>query len=392
MVQFARRPADLGGMLEAMPVPGRRQVVHAAAALLAFAALGAGVPGAALARPTRASSAATGLVAPPGPGRIAYVTSSETQPEPRVWTALANGAEPRLLGPGDEPLIAPNGSTVAAGLLGAGVEKGPSLALYPTAGGSPATFGSLATQSAMPVAWSPDSRFVAVVLFSSAVKNVAKKSGLGIIDTSTGTLRTIASGIIYGASFAPDGSDRVVFGRATAQTLESKVNLYVAAASGGALKRITSDGRSLNPVWGPRQIAYDRERLRRNDAPVYQIWLRGPSAGAARQLTSIRVRSLVSGLAPLGFSANGQRLLAEFGGQDTSEAWTVQVPSGRARRVQVKGRPVVAGAISRDGSRLLVFEGGFEGPAQPDNVVSVPFAGGAPTLLVAHAAQPTWNE
>ncbi len=392
MVQFARPPADPGGMLETMHVPGGRQVVHAAATVLAFAALGAAVPGGALARPARASSAATGLVSPPGPGRLAYVTSSEAQPEPLVWTALSNGSEPRLLGPGDEPLIAPSGSTVATGLLGAGAGKGPSLALYPTAGGSPATFGNLATQSAMPLAWSPDSRYLAVALFSTALKNVGKKSGLGIIDTNTGTLRTIASGIIYGASFAPDGTDRVVFGKAAGQTLESKVNLYVAAAAGGPLKRITSDGRSLNPIWGPRYIAYDRERLRRNDAPVYQIWLRGPSAGAARQLTSIRVRSLVSGLTPLGFSSNGQRLLAEFGGQDTSEAWTVQVPSGRARRVRVKGSSVVAGAISRDGSRLLVAEGGLEGPAQGDNVVAVPFAGGAPTLLVAHAAQPSWNE
>jgi dipeptidyl aminopeptidase/acylaminoacyl peptidase len=371
-----------------MQKPGGRGVVHAAAALLAVASVGALAPGAALARPARARAAGTAGVT----GRIAYVTSSEAQPEPRIWTALGTGAEPKLLGPGDEPSMAPNGATVAAGLLGAGSARGPSLALYPTVGGSPATFGNLKTASALPLAWSPDSRYLAVELFSTAIKNVGRKSGLAIVDTSTGKLRTIATGIIYGASFAPDGSDRIVFGRATGQNLESKVNLYIAAAGGGSLKQITSDGRSLNPVWGPRFIAYDRERLRRNDAPVYQIWLRAPRAGGARQLTSIRVRSLVSGLTPLGFSADGSRLLAEFGGQDTSEAWTVQVPSGRARRVTVKGQPVVAGAISRDGSRLLVFEGGFEGPAQPDNVVTVPATGGAPTLLVAHANQPTWNE
>ncbi len=95
---------------------------------------------------------------------------------------------------------------------------------------------------------------------------------------------------------------------------------------------------------------------------------------------------------PLGFSSDGSRLLAEFVGQDTSEAWTVEVPPGRARAVRVKGRAVVGGAISSDGSRLLVAEGGLEGPAEGDNVVTVPFAGGAPTLLVAHAAQPSWNE
>ncbi len=360
--------------------------------LLALAALAAVAPGAALARPAPARTAATGLEPSPAPGRIAYVTSSEAQPESRVWTALANGGESRPLGPGDEPLLAPDGATVAAGLFGAGTGKGPSLALYPSSGGRPSTFGSLTAQSATPLAWSPDSRYLAVLLTSTAVKGFVKKSGLGILDTTTGILRTIASGIVYGASFAPDGSDRIVFGRAMGQNLQARVNLYTAGAGGGSLRRITSDGRSLNPVWGPRFIAYDRERLRRNDAPVYEIWLRGSSAGAARRLTSIRVRSLVSGLMPLGFSADGRRLLAEFVGQDTSEAWTVQIPTGKARAVRVKRLPVVGAAISRDGSRLLVFEGGLEGPAQGDDVVTVPFSGGAPTLLVAHAAQPSWNE
>jgi Tol biopolymer transport system component len=309
-----------------------------------------------------------------------------------VWTALASGAEPRPLGPGEQPLVSRDGATVAAGLFGAGPAKGPALALYPTSGARPSTFGDLARQNAVPLAWSPDSRYLAVMLVSTAVKGFAKRSGLAILDTTTGSLRTIASGIVYGASFAPDGSDRVVFGRASSQSLSARVNLYVAEAGGAGLQRITSDGRSLNPVWGPTFIAYDRERLRRNDAPVYQIWLRRPGGGSPRRLTSIRVRSLVSGLTPLGFSQNGSRLLAEFVGQDTSEAWTVAVPSGRARPVRVRRRPVVGGAISRDGSRLLVFEGGIEGPASADNVVTVPFAGGAPTLLVAHAAQPSWNE
>jgi hypothetical protein len=310
-----------------------------------------------------------------------------------VWTSLANGAEPKLLGPGQQPLLAPDGTTVAAGLFGAGPETGPSLALYPTSGAQPARFGNLAAQNAVPLAWSPDSRYLAVMLVSTAVKDFVKKSGLAILDTTTGSLRTIATGIVYGASFAPDASDsRIVFGRALGQSLTAKVNLYMSQASGAGLRRITGDGRSLNPVWGPRRIAYDRERLRRNDAPVYQLWLRRASGGAARRLTSIHVRSLVSGLTPIGFSSDGSRLLAEFVGQDTSEAWTVQVPSGRARPVRVKRRPVVGGAISSDGSRLLVAEGGLEGPAEGDSVVTVPFNGGAPTLLVAHAAQPSWNE
>ena len=376
------RPRD---MLVAMPLQGGRRAVHLAATLLALA-------GASLAGAARAGALEAQLPGgPPRVARIAYVTTSRAKPESEVWTALADGSAPAPLGPGDQPQLAPNGVTVAASLFGAGLEKGPALALYPTAGGRPSTFGDLARQNAVPLAWSPDSRYLAVMLVSTAVKGFVAKSALAVLDTTTASLRTIASGIVYGASFAPDGSDRIVFGLAHGQNLTARVNLYTAQASGAGLRRITRDGRSLNPLWGPRYIAYDRERLRRNDAPVYQLWLRRASGGAPRRLTSLRVRSLVSGLTPVGFSADGSRLLAEFVGQDTSEAWTVQVPSGRARPVRVKRRPVVGGAIQGDGSTLLVAEGALEGPAEADNVVTVPFAGGAPTLLVAHAAQPSWN-
>ena len=326
------------------------------------------------------------------PERIAYVTSSEAQPQPKVWSAFADGSAPLQLGPGSGPLISPDGALVAAGLFGAGVESGPSLALYPAAGGAAVRSGDLAKQTATPLAWSPDSRYLAVALQSTAGRNVARGSGLGVFDVTTGTLRTIASGIVDGASFAPDGTDRVVFGRSKVENLPAPVDLYIAAPSGSGLHRLSSDGRSLNPVWGPRYIAYDRERLRRGEAPVYEIWLRR-AAGGPRRLTGIRVRSLVSGLVPLGFSQSGTRLLAEFVGQDTSEAWTVQVPSGRSRPVRIAGRPVVGGAISRDGSQLLVYAGGVEGPADGDSIFTLPFGGGGSAkLLRAHAAQPSWNQ
>ena len=319
------------------------------------------------------------------------MTSTNAQPESVVWTAAVDGSAPLKLGPGFQPAVSPDGRSVAAGLFSAS-ETGPSLALYPAAGGAPQTFGDLSHQTAYPLAWSPDSRYLAVALQSTAVKNVAARSGLAVVDTSTGSIRTIAAGVIYGAGFAPDGSDRIVFARSRSQDFTAPVDVYIAQVTGAGLVRVTHDGRSLNPVWGPKAIAYDRERLRRNDAPVYEIWLRRPDGGRPRRLTSIPVHTLVSGLVPLGFSSSGTRLLAEFEGQDTSEAWTVQIPSGKARPVRVKRRSVVGSGISRDGTRLLVFAGDFEGPAAGDSVYSVPFAGGAATLLRAHAAQPSWNE
>lgn len=384
-----------GGKLAPMRSTGGAAAALAAvlAAMLAPACAPSWGAPAGLSAAAAVVSAETASPPTAAPGRLAYVTSSEAHPFPVVWSSLADGSGAQQLGPGSGPLLSPNGALVAASLFGAegDTEHGPALAVYATAGAPARQLGNLASASALPLAWSPDSRYLAVALQSTAVRATAARSSLAVLDTQTGGLAKVATGIVEGASFAPDGSDRLVFALARSQRVEAAVNLYI-GAPGAAPRRITRDGRSLNPVWGPRFIAYDLERLRRNFAPLYQVWLRRPGGGAPRRLTSIRVRSLVSGLVPLGFSSDGTRLLTEFVGQDTSEAWTVEVPSGKARAVRVKGLPVVGGGISADGSRLLVYEGGIEGPASGDNVVSLPFSGGAPTLLVAHAAQPSWNE
>lgn len=361
-------------------------------ALLALPALSAtsavAVAPSAAPAPTPASAPA------PAAARLVYTTGTEKAPSPFVWIAQVNGREPKQLGPGLDPLLAPNGQSVAAGLFGATAssEQGPGLAIYPASGAAPVvTYLNLATATATPLAWSPDSRYLAVALQSTSVTNIAKLSGLAVIDTTTGAVTTIAHGQIYGASFAQDGSDRIVYGRAPSLSLSAPTNLYTSGPGGTGRRTLTKDGRSLNPVWGPRYIAYDRERLRHNDASVFQIWLTSPSGGHARRLTNVPVRSLVSGLVPIGFSSNGSRLLAEFEGQDTSEAWTVLISSGRARRLTVRGEPVVGAGLSRDGSTVLIDEKSFEGPPSGGRVAQIPFAGGRSRVLVAHGSQAGWN-
>ncbi len=322
---------------------------------------------------------------------IAYVTQSGTS-QPVVWTIRADGAQNTRLGVGFTPLVSPSGQ-VAASLFGTGPsESGPALAIYSTSGAPPQTHFDLTGETAQPLAWSRDGRYVAVELQSTAIKNTARLSGLAIVDVTTGTAKVIAHGQIYGASFAPNGSDELVYGRAASQLLNASVNVYRSNADGSDAVALTRDGRSLFPLWGARGIAYDRERPRRQDAPVYQVWLRAPS-GATRRLTNIHVRSLVSGLVPVAFSADGSRLLAQFVGQDTIEAWTVLVASGRARRVTSRGarQPLQAAGISSDGSTLLLDEGGFEGPASGGRVATLPFAGGRTKPLVVHGSQASWN-
>jgi hypothetical protein len=322
---------------------------------------------------------------------LVYVTQTPRSPA-AVWLRPVAGGTTIRLGTGTQPLIAPSGQQAAASLFGTGggSESGPALVVWGI-GGAPLMYFDLAKVNATPLAWSSDLRYLAVELQSASATNTTSGSGLAVIDLVSHSVTMIARGQIYGASFAPDGSDRIVYGRAASLSVSTAANLYLSNPDGSGLRALTRDGRSLNPVWGRRGIAYDKERLRGNDAPVYEIWLRSLSGSSIHRLTSIRVRSLASGLVPLAFSTDGTRLLAEFEGQDTSEAWTVRVPTRRARRVLVRGRSVVGAGISGDGRTLLIEQGSFLEEASAGRVATVPFGGGRPRVLVSHGADASWN-
>ena len=117
-----------------------------------------------------------------------------------------------------------------------------------------------------------------------------------------------------------------------------------------------------------------------------------PDGSNQRQLTNVRVPTLVSGLAPLQWSASGQQLLATFGGQDTDQAYAVDPNTGAARDLGARRfNGTAPAAISRDGTTVLAQTGGEEGPSSGQNVVSIPFTGGAATVLVRRASTPDWN-
>lgn len=309
---------------------------------------------------------------------VAYVTGSATSP-PVVWLAGLDGSHPRRLGGGSYPLLAPNGSLVAASSTSG-------LILYPASGGTPHRY-LIADASASAVAFSPDSRYLAVVLSSTNPASVGS-AGLAVIDTTTYVLRMLVRGQIYGASFAPDGSDRIAFGFARSLALSARVDVDVTGADGSRLVQITHGGRSLNPVWGRRGIAFDHEQLRAHAEPAYQVWLMASDGSSGRALTRLPIPPLRDGLVPIAFSDAGDRLLAQYEGQDTSEAWVLTLASGRAVSL---GFDFAGGAISRDGTRVLVDHGGFLNPATQGVVESLPLSGGRPRVLAVHGSEPSWN-
>lgn len=310
---------------------------------------------------------------------LAYVTGSARSAS-AIWVADADRGHPRLLGPGSQPLLAPNGSLVAA-------SDGAGLLLYRSSGGAPHHYFDDIDATAVAAAFSPDSRYLAVVLTGTDPASAAS-SGLAVIDTTTFSYRIIVHAQIYGTSFAPDGSDRIAYASAPSPALPAPVDVHVIGANGSREERITHDGRSLNPVWGRPGIAFDHERLRADAEPAYQIWLITSHGRARRPLTALPIPALRDGLVPIDFSDSGRLLLAEYEGQDTGEGWLLTLASRRATPL---GAGVSGAALSRDGASVLVDRGGFLNPPDQGVVESLPVAGGLPRVLVAHGAEPSWN-
>jgi hypothetical protein len=204
------------------------------------------------------------------------------------------------------------------------------------------------------------------------------------------TSRTIAKGYFYGFGFSPD-AQQIVYTRAPHDVLQLDSDLFTAAVAGGAPVRIATNNPALSPVWGPQYIAYSQARLRKLDAPVFQIHRVNPDGSANTVMTHTRVPKLVSGLTPTEFSVDGTRLLAQFGGQDTSYAVAVDPVTGAERVLGPKSeRGLFATRLSKDGQVVLAASGGFDESGHSD-VVTIPWTGGKTTVLVRNANEPDWD-
>jgi Tol biopolymer transport system component len=218
------------------------------------------------------------------------------------------------------------------------------------------------------------------------------KSGLAIIDTKTGTVAMVAHGTVSGISWSPT-SDSLVYGLAAATAFNAPTNLYEysSAKSSGSTRALTTNGRSVEPVWGKRGIVFARVSERgHQQAPMYQLFVL--NGGHLTQITHMKIGSLVDGLVPVAVSADGTYLAAEFVGTDTAAGYSVNLATHVVKRLVVKGQEVSAWGISRDGKRILVDFGGFENPPQDGTLETVPFSGGSPTVLVTHGDLGSWNQ
>ena len=214
--------------------------------------------------------ASAALLAAPAAASATLVFGKQpSRGQPSIWAANDDGSGAVKLATGYyQPSISPDGTTVAAlRQTRSGANR---LYVLPAAGGAPRRL--LSNAGFATVAWSPDS------------STIAAETGrrLLIVNVATGAVATLATGVFSGSppSFSPAG-DLIAYSSAVSSRVNAATDVYTVPVAGGAPTRLTTDGQSSSPVWGPTQIAYSRGPFRRNDAPRLNIWLMNRTARAS---------------------------------------------------------------------------------------------------------------
>lgn len=335
------------------------------------------------------------LLALPGMARATLVFSRNPL-NPSVWSAADNGSGARRLAAGSNPRVSPNGKIVAFLHQGKGHSSQPELMLVPADGSAPVSRLVTGWREISSFAWSPDSVSIAAVL---GPELGAKR--LALIDTVTGAQQTIARGFFSGVSFAPEGG-QLVYSRTASEDFPPRSDVYrYDIPVGQPLRaaqpvRLTRDQRSLDPLWGPNgKIVFVKQlgAKQRKYGPKNELFLMNPAGKGVRRLTHTKVDPLLQGLYPTAWSANGKRLLAEFEGQDTTYAVTVNPRTGAQRPlIEATEQGFLGTGLSADGKFVLGKTMGFE-PGPGADVGIVPYAGSKSVKVLAHNAfEPSWSE
>jgi Tol biopolymer transport system component len=307
--------------------------------------------------------------------------------KPAVFAANDNGGGAFRVGAGTSPRVSPDGDAIAYAFESSNGKR--QLKIAAAQGGGSATVMNN-FQDTYNFAFSPDSKLIAALRGPELGKRT-----LVLLDVTSGTLlRKVDTGYFSGLSFSPDGTE-LAYAKTNAEGgFPTRINVFSVAIGGGKPVQLTKDNRSQNPVWGPNgKIAFVKllGAEQRKYGPKNEIFLMNENGSAQKRLTHTKVGALLSGLTPLAWSANGTRLLTEFGGQDTSYAVTVNPQTGAQKRIGPSGEQgLIATALSKDGSTVLGFTGGFE-PGPNHATVTVPYAGGKAKTLVKGGYEPDWS-
>jgi hypothetical protein len=313
---------------------------------------------------------------------------------PVVWVAADDGSGGHRLVAGSNPRVSPDGRIVALLHQGKGRNAKPELILAPADGSAPPSALLSGWREPFVFAWSPDSSTIAAL----RGPELGKRS-LVLVDVVTGKQTIVAQGYFSGLSFDPRGG-RLVYARAASEKFPPRSDVFrFEIPLGQSVRfvppvRLTHDHRSTDPLWGPNgKIVFVKQlgAKQRKYGPKNELYLMDESGKQVRRLTHTRVAPLLQGLFPTAWSANGKRLLAEFEGQDTTYAVTVNPRTGAQRPlIEATEQGFLGTALSADGKLVLGKTGGFE-PGPGGDVATVRYGGGKPKVLAKNAFEPSWS-
>lgn len=316
----------------------------------------------------------------------ATLTYTKGFEKPQVYVAGDNGQGGRSIGLGRNAHVSPDGETV---IYERETKSGAEMRLYSLQAGKSERLLNPWRESYV-FAWSPDSSQIAALR-----GGLNGPATLLVINVLNGKRTKIGTGYFNGVSFSPEGNE-IVYGVSQSSDYPPKSDIFKAEIGSGVAKKLSHNGTSAYPLWGPTgQIVFARQlgAKQRKYGPKNELFVMNEEGQRISQVTQTEVNPFAQGLTPTAFSANGNRLLTEFGGQDQSYAVAVNMLTGAEKPLTNNPETgFVGAAISPDGTTVLGTTGlGFGGNPHP-KVVTVPFSGGKQKVLVDGAYEPSWGD
>jgi hypothetical protein len=315
------------------------------------------------------------VMAAPAQATLVYTKADKNQ-NTRVYVADNDGTNAHKIGNGAQPAVSPDGRWVAWIQPGSPERVKMRLADRSRKARDVTSAGQINS-----IQFSPDSKSL----------GIAAETRLWVYDIHDRESVKAASGNLRGFSFSPD-SKSVAFGTAGRnQAFDAPTDLYRFAIADEQRVRITRDRKSLNPLWTESGIVHDRQTLRDNAAPSYNLFEIQPDGGSLRRITKLRIPPLASGLMPLEMAASGNRMIALFTGQDIAVGFRVNPETGKVHSLgPFSENGFVAADLTADGRTVLGTTGGAD-PGNRHHVATMPYSGDKATVLVRNAFDPDWS-
>ncbi len=272
-----------------------------------------------------------------------------------MYTANDDGTGEALLPvTGREPVVSPNGATVAYGYV---TNTKTWLTELRFLNLSTGVMVNTKKSCSNPV-WSPDST---TVLCQTMSQTGADIKGFGLVAINTaGVASIIVPSVGYsisGYSWSPN-SQQIVWSQSawTDGKGLGRTVLRIGKPDGSGTP--TKLGSGSTPLWGPSTIAFTRTTLSR--APGVsrwyhtQIWTVDPTSGAssAKVLTAYQAKGFVSGPTPFRWTPDGKNIVGSLSGEDYAQPIYVNATTGRIRMFGPSN--AAPAAVAADGKSALV--------------------------------------